>query len=280
MSCDGSLDKLLVWEKDTCVAYLHQTPIIAGTVVVTHRNRVNKMPTDQEYMELMFACKTVSCKLKDKLGVHRCAMVIDNKCDVTAARGKRHDADRGTAFFSHALVIPMDGLSEVWVSIVTPEKVFFNDQYPGYVTSRDGPRAADADLDKVQAAILSAYSGSKTPHLSPDKTFHGDQDDTNLFACIVRGELQQWRIWENDRSIAVLTPYPNTPGFTVVVPRRHLSSDILGLRDEDYESIMLDAWEVGRQVQAGVKAGSFAIICEGMEIDYAHVKIVPLYKIQ
>jgi hypothetical protein len=61
-------------------------------------------------------------------------------------------------------------------------------------------------------SMIQTVSGISQPF---DYLFEGDQSDNNLFARIVRGELPQWRVWEDDQHVAFLTPYANTPGFTV-----------------------------------------------------------------
>lgn len=44
---------------------------------------------------------------------------------------------------------------------------------------------------------------------------------------------------EKDKAyVTFLTPYGNTLGFTVVVPRKHLDSDIFGLEDKKFNSIL------------------------------------------
>jgi hypothetical protein len=52
--------------------------------------------------------------------------------------------------------------------------------------------------------------------------FYEDKLERNPFARTVRGELPQRRIWEDNQNIVFLTPFANTPGFTVLVPRTHL----------------------------------------------------------
>ncbi len=48
------------------------------------------------------------------------------------------------------------------------------------------------------------------------------------------GEIPQYRVWEDIHHVAFLTPWPNTPGFTVLIPRKHLSNDIFSLQEDDY----------------------------------------------
>ncbi|KAI8964139.1 hypothetical protein F5Y11DRAFT_317436 [Daldinia sp. FL1419] len=47
-------------------------------------------------------------------------------------------------------------------------------------------------------------------------------------------KVEQWRVWEDYRHVAFLAPFSNTPGFTALVPRRHLSSDIFRVDSGSY----------------------------------------------
>ena len=112
--------------------------------------------------------------------------------------------------------------------------------------------------------MISASGSTRSTKSYPDKRFDGDPADSNLFARIVRGELQQWRIWEDEHTVAFLTPFPSTPGLAVVVPRSHLSSDILCLeKEDDYLRLMNASRTVGLHLMKALGAESFAVVCEG-----------------
>ena len=128
-------------------------------------------------------------------------------------------------------------------------------------------------LDEICARIRAAVPGAERPF---DYRFYGNPKDSNLFARIVRGEEQQWRVWEDVGHVAFLTPFGNVPGFTVVVPRRHLTSDILGLRGEEFLGLVEAAWEVGGVLKRAFGVERCGMVFEGFEVDYAHVKLVPV----
>lgn len=77
--------------------------------------------------------------------------------------------------------------------------------------------------------------------------------------------------------MAFLTPFPNSPGFTVLIPRRPLTSDIFRLEKADYEGLVLATREVSRLLEEGLGAWGVGLIFEGFEIDYAHAKLLPLF---
>ncbi|XP_019627064.1 PREDICTED: uncharacterized protein LOC109471959 isoform X1 [Branchiostoma belcheri] len=262
----------VLWENQHHVAFLDPAPSLRGATVVMCKDREARdlwTLAEEQFGELMLATRQVAQHVTAKLKVGRCAMVADSKV-------------RGGA---HTLVLPLDSLGNKWAPVLAKETEF-NTVYPGYITTKSGPRAEDSALDVIQSRILQANqpnflgndeASQSNPKLSPDMTFYGEASDDNLFARIVRGELQQWRIWEDRDHVAFLTPFPNTPGYTVVVPRAHLSSDILSLPTDAYIRLLQCARTVGLLIQKGLNTEGFAIVCEGMEIDYAHVKVIPVH---
>ena len=42
-----------------------------------------------------------------------------------------------------------------------------------------------------------------------------------IFDKIVRGEIDSYIVWQDDQFMAFLTPFPNTPGMAVVIPKQN-----------------------------------------------------------
>lgn len=187
----------------------------------------------------------------------------------TVARVKRC----GLAYDGHQClhIIPMHGLNENWTPLLAPS-MELEQTYPGYITTMSGSHMEDSMLDSIQQE-LTKVSG----WITPDQTFWGDDSDDNLFARLIRGQIPQWRVWEDDQHLAFLTPFASTPGNTVLIPRQHLSSDIFGLQRNDFESLMSASRKVVKCMEAGLKVRRIVMFFEGFEIDYAHVKFVPIY---
>ena len=49
-----------------------------------------------------------------------------------------------------------------------------------------------------------------------------------IFDDIVSGNMKSWKVWEDEKFLAFLTPFPNTPGFTVVIPKQNPGDYIAG----------------------------------------------------
>nr|XP_015215084.1 PREDICTED: uncharacterized protein LOC102687500 isoform X4 [Lepisosteus oculatus]XP_015215085.1 PREDICTED: uncharacterized protein LOC102687500 isoform X4 [Lepisosteus oculatus] len=251
----------VIWESEDLVAYLHPNPWTPGTTILTSKSpswqsSIFHLPLP-EYTALMLGARAVAGLLCQQMPVHRCALMAEAQADQPA----------------HVKLLPLHGLEPEWKPHLHEEKEF-HPQYRGYCTSKNGPRATDADLEEVQARIQAKL---RSPIPTPSYHFFGDSADDNLFSRIVQGvEKKQWRVWEDDAHVAFLTPFPNSPGFTVLAPRRHLPSDLFSLDEEDYIELALAARTVALLLEEGLGAQSCALIFEGLEIDYAHAKLVPL----
>lgn len=84
--------------------------------------------------------------------------------------------------------------------------------------------------------------------------------------------------WENDEFMAFLTTYPNTEGFTCVIPKAHFGSDILKMPDEDLKRFIVASKHVSAILEnAFLDVGRIGLIMEGTGIDHAHTKLIPLH---
>jgi len=101
--------------------------------------------------------------------------------------------------------------------------------------------------------------------------------DSCLFCRIIKGTERSWIIWEDKDHIAFLTPFPNTIGFTVVATKNHMSSYIFELDPFVLCSLIKAAQKVSLLLDHALDTKRTAIIAEGMGIDHAHIKLIPLH---
>lgn len=250
----------VIWETDELVAYLNPKPWIPGSTILTRKTLSGASSIFQlatpDFLAMLQGARPVSSLLCERLGVQRCALVFNPTPGEPA----------------QIRLLPLHGLEPKWQPHLSNEEEFHT-YNPGYCTSKSGPCWDDEALAQVQAKIRDRLP---TPNASSCFDFFGDASNDNLFSRIVRGEQQQWRVWEDSEHVAFLTPYPNSPGLTVVVPRKQLSSDIFKLEEADYKALILATYKVAQLLEEGMRAQGVALIFEGFEIDYAHAKLIPL----
>lgn len=228
---------------------------------------INSHPTIESQLTFKLDVPILDLSARDLISVwyvvKRLVVCINNVSD----SAMRYAA--GTDGGNKIHLFPLQALSQPWKAITFTE-LTFTERYPGYLTTKSGPHADKSILDAMQKRIIRITGWS-----SPSFAF-SDATDNNLFARLVRGEIPQWRVWEDENYVAFLTPIPNTPGFTVLIPRRHLSSDILSLKDDDYIPLVQSAYHVSGLLVRALGVKRVGMFFEGYEINYTHVKLVPV----
>ena len=100
-----------------------------------------------------------------------------------------------------------------------------------------------------------------------------------LFCRITSGAEPSWKIYEDADHLGFLTPYPNTPGFSVLVTKEHRDSNVLHLDQQQYLSMMLSARALAHRIEEKLGVARVGLVIEGMGIDHAHVKLIPMHGI-
>lgn len=102
-----------------------------------------------------------------------------------------------------------------------------------------------------------------------------------IFCKIASGEwkpMGDGTIYENDHYMAWLSPFPSTPWFTVVIPKKHYGSDVLQMSDSDLQDFILEAKKISQLlINYFPDVGRVGLIMEGTGIDHAHIKLYPMH---
>src|SRR5579863_5025154 len=98
-----------------------------------------------------------------------------------------------------------------------------------------------------------------------------------IFDKIVRGEIESYKVWEDERHLAFLTPFPNTAGLTVVIPKTNHGDYIFHLTDEQYVELLGATRQVALLLEKALEVKRVALVFEGTGVAYIHAKLYPLY---
>lgn len=98
-----------------------------------------------------------------------------------------------------------------------------------------------------------------------------------IFDDIVSGVMKSWKVWEDEEFLAFLTPFPNTPGFTVVIPKNNPGDYVFSLDNEQYVRYMVAVKTVANLLEKAFDTSRVALIFEGTGIAHVHAKLIPLH---
>lgn len=101
--------------------------------------------------------------------------------------------------------------------------------------------------------------------------------EKTIFDEIVAGKIKSWNIWEDDKFLAFLTPFPNTPWVTVVIPKTNIWDNIFSLEETEYLNLLSASKRVAKLLKKALNVSRVAMVVEGTGVAYVHVKLYPLY---
>lgn len=101
--------------------------------------------------------------------------------------------------------------------------------------------------------------------------------ELTIFDKIVSGDIPARVVWEDDSFMAFLTPFPNTPGFTVLIPKTFQGDYVFSLSEKEYLGLMKTTKTVANILEKAFDTPRVAIIIEGTGVAYVHVKLIPLH---
>lgn len=99
-----------------------------------------------------------------------------------------------------------------------------------------------------------------------------------IFCKIANRTAPAHIIWESETHMAFLSIFPNTDGFTVVMPKDHKPSYAFENDDKTLTELMLATKKVALLLdQAFEDVGRTGMFFEGFGVDHLHSKLFPMH---
>lgn len=106
-------------------------------------------------------------------------------------------------------------------------------------------------------------------------------DDNNVFAKILRGELPSFKIYEDDKTYAMMDIMPQTKGHLLVLTKEPAST-FLDLSEEGAQACIATAKKIAPILMRvtgadGLVISQFNHECAGQTVFHVHYHLVPRY---
>lgn len=99
-----------------------------------------------------------------------------------------------------------------------------------------------------------------------------------IFCGIVNGTVPAHIIWEDVEHLAFLSIFPNTEGFSVVIPKAHHPSYVFSVEDKVVTNLILASKKVAKLLdRAFDDVGRTGMVFEGFGVDHLHAKLIPMH---
>ena len=101
--------------------------------------------------------------------------------------------------------------------------------------------------------------------------------EQTIFDKIVAREIPSYVVYEDDEYMAFLTPFPSTPGLTVVIPKQNPGDYLFDLDDEVIAGLMKTTKKVAKMLEKAFEVKRVGLVFEGTGVPHIHAKLYPLH---
>lgn len=99
-----------------------------------------------------------------------------------------------------------------------------------------------------------------------------------IFCDIAEGKVPCHKIWEDENHLAFLSIFPNTEGFSVVIPKQHHSSYAFDQSNKVLSDLVLATKKVAKLLDKSLDGvARTGMFFEGYGIDHLHSKLFPMH---
>lgn len=102
---------------------------------------------------------------------------------------------------------------------------------------------------------------------------------SSIFSKIINGEIDSYKIAEDDKHIAFLDAMPLVKGHTLVVPKKETDL-IFDMEAEDYKDLWAFTQDIAKQIKKAIPCKRVGIAVVGLEVPHAHIHLIPLNSIE
>ncbi|HEX3569160.1 MAG TPA: HIT family protein [Candidatus Saccharimonadales bacterium] len=102
-------------------------------------------------------------------------------------------------------------------------------------------------------------------------------NEPTLFDKIVAREIPAYIVWEDDAYMAFLTPFPSTPGLTLVIPKQNPGDYVFDMDDSAIDGLMKATKKVAKLLEKALNVKRVALVFEGTGVAHVHAKLYPLH---
>lgn len=95
----------------------------------------------------------------------------------------------------------------------------------------------------------------------------------SVFTKIIKGELPSHKVYEDEKTIAIIPLHPIAKGHVLVIPKLQVDQ-FINLPDEDYAAVMSTVKKVGARMKEILQPKRVGLQIVGLDVPHAHVHVI------
>ncbi len=99
-----------------------------------------------------------------------------------------------------------------------------------------------------------------------------------VFCKIIAWEIPCAKVWEDESFIVFLDVFPVCKWMTLVVPKKHCTSNFADVNKWAFVDIMKVSHNVANMLKKWLWVERVGMVVEWLDVDHLHIKLYPFYK--
>ncbi|MGD0729189.1 MAG: HIT domain-containing protein [Candidatus Micrarchaeaceae archaeon] len=96
-----------------------------------------------------------------------------------------------------------------------------------------------------------------------------------IFCKIVKGDVESYKLFENEEFLAILDAFPAVEGQTIILSKEHKPSYAFSLENEELKRVLFLAKEIAKILEEKLKVKKVQLIFAGTSVNHFHAKLYP-----
>jgi histidine triad (HIT) family protein len=96
----------------------------------------------------------------------------------------------------------------------------------------------------------------------------------SIFTKIINGEIPSQKVYEDEKTIAIMTIQPVREGHVLVIPKKQVDQYI-DLDDEYYLAVWTTVKKVAKKIKEITGKERVGIVVKGIDVPHFHVHLIP-----
>lgn len=97
--------------------------------------------------------------------------------------------------------------------------------------------------------------------------------EESVFTKIIKGELPSHKVYEDDKTLALMPLHPVAKGHVLVVPKVQVDN-FYDLEDADYQALMKTVKQTAKRMKDVLGTKRVGLQVVGLDVPHAHVHVI------
>ena len=97
--------------------------------------------------------------------------------------------------------------------------------------------------------------------------------EDSIFTKIIKGELPAHKLYEDEKTIAIIPLHPIAKAHVLVIPKAQIDQ-FIDLPDEDYQAVMATVKKVGQRIAEVFQPKRVGLQVVGLDVPHVHVHVI------